>query len=105
MEEEPLDYLAAAAGAFFECRVIVVVVLRVVSVGREGRLGRGRVWRAQLTVPVVVRVHTQRARCQLDGWSGDRSHSHHDYTPCNKTNIHICKTIKGNVVTVAFGYS
>lgn len=72
VQEEPLDDLAAAAGAFFQ-RGVVVVVRVVVPVGRERRLGRGRVRRAELRVP-VVRVHAQRARGQLDGWSGDRSH-------------------------------
>ena len=73
VQEEPLHDLAVAAGAFFE-RWVVVVVRVVVAVGGEGGLGRGRVRRAELRVPVVVRVHAQRARCQLDGWSEDRSH-------------------------------
>lgn len=43
------------------------------SIGRKCCLRRGRVWWAELRVPVVVRVHAQRARCQFDGWSGNRS--------------------------------
>lgn len=66
VEEEPLHDLAAAAGAFLQ-RWVVVVVGVVVPVGGKRGLGRGRVWRAQLPVPVVVRVHAQRARGQLDG--------------------------------------
>lgn len=56
VQEEPLDDFAAAAGAFFERWIVVIVGVVVPVGGREG-LRAGGVGRAQLPVPVVVRVH------------------------------------------------
>lgn len=66
VQQEALHDLAGTASALLE-RGVVVIVRVVVPVGGEGGLRRGRVWRAQLPVPVVVRVHAKRARGQLDG--------------------------------------